>query len=54
MAGYDDFKTAAQLIIGASGDDPQREGLLATPDRVARSYEYLKSRGFVMRLVKST
>ena len=41
MARYDDFKQAAQLIIGASGDDPQREGLLATPDRVARSYEYL-------------
>ena len=41
MAQYDDFKQAAQLIIGASGDDPQREGLLATPDRVARSYEYL-------------
>ena len=38
---YDSFKSAAQMIIAASGDDPQREGLLATPDRVARSYEYL-------------
>ena len=41
MSRYDEFKQAAQMIIGASGDDPQREGLLATPDRVARSYEYL-------------
>ena len=49
MAEYDNFKQAAQLIIGASGDDPQREGLLDTPDRVARSYEYLL-RGYKQNL----
>ena len=26
-------------IIEALGDDPEREGLLETPDRVARMYE---------------
>ncbi|MBE6368110.1 MAG: GTP cyclohydrolase I FolE [Lentisphaerae bacterium] len=46
---YDQFKNAAQMIISASGDDPQREGLLATPDRVARSYEYLL-RGYEQKL----
>ena len=49
MNRYDEFKQAAQMIIGASGDDPQREGLLATPDRVARSYEYLL-RGYNQKL----
>ena len=38
---HEEFKKAAGMIIAASGDDPQREGLLATPERVARSYEYL-------------
>ena len=41
MDRHDTFKQAASMIIAASGDDPAREGLLATPDRVARSYEYL-------------
>lgn len=30
---------AVRLIIEALGDDPEREGLLGTPDRVARMYE---------------
>ena len=37
------------MIISASGDDPTREGLLATPERVARSYEYLL-RGYNQKL----
>ena len=41
MDRHDEFKKAAGMTIAASGDDPQREGLLATPERVARSYEYL-------------
>ncbi len=38
---HEDFKNAAHAIIAASGDDPAREGLRDTPERVARSYEYL-------------
>ena len=38
MNRYDQFKQAATMLLNASGDDPAREGLLATPDRVARSY----------------
>jgi GTP cyclohydrolase I len=30
---------AVRTLIQWAGDDPQREGLLATPDRVVRSYE---------------
>ena len=46
---HEEFKNAASMIIGASGDDPMREGLLATPERVARSYEYLL-RGYNQKL----
>ena len=46
---HEQFKNAAQMILNASGDDPQREGLLATPERVARSYEYLL-RGYEQNL----
>ncbi len=31
--------SAVETLIRFAGDDPQREGLLGTPDRVIRSYE---------------
>ena len=46
---HEQFRTAAEMILAASGDDPQREGLIATPERVARSYEYLL-RGYNQKL----
>ena len=49
MDRHENFKNAASMIISASGDDPTREGLLATPERVARSYEYLL-RGYNQKL----
>lgn len=36
-------KEAVKLIIEKIGDDPTREGLLETPDRVVRSWETLYS-----------
>lgn len=35
------IREAVQKMITAFGEDPQREGLLRTPDRVARAYEEL-------------
>lgn len=35
---YEKIKHAVRDIIEALGDDPQREGLIETPDRVARMY----------------
>ena len=41
----DDVKDAVRTLIRWAGDDPDREGLLATPERVARAWaEY--SRGY--------
>lgn len=34
-----EVENAVRTLIRWAGDDPNREGLLATPDRVARSYE---------------
>lgn len=36
---HDKIKQAVSLIIEALGDDPNREGLIDTPDRVARMYD---------------
>lgn len=36
---HDKIKTAVRMILEAIGEDPNREGLLDTPDRVARMYE---------------
>lgn len=33
------IKEAVRMILEAVGDDPNREGLIETPDRVARMYE---------------
>ncbi len=33
------IKTAVKMLIEAIGDDPNREGLIETPDRVARMYD---------------
>ena len=49
MDRHEQFRSAAEMILAASGDDPQREGLIATPERVARSYEYLL-RGYNQKL----
>lgn len=39
----DNAKSAVQQIIRFIGEDPSREGLLETPDRVVRAYEELFS-----------
>jgi len=38
---YDKMKKATTMFIEAIGDDPKREGLLETPDRVAKMYKIL-------------
>ena len=35
----DEAEAAIKLLIRWAGDDPEREGLLGTPERVARAYE---------------
>jgi len=39
----DDIRVAVRQILLAVGEDPDREGLLRTPDRVARAYDELLS-----------
>ena len=39
----DEARDAVRTLIRWAGDDPDREGLLGTPDRVVRSYEDLFS-----------
>lgn len=38
MIDLNKLKEAARLMIEAIGEDPDREGLLETPDRIARMY----------------
>ncbi|MEO2138095.1 MAG: GTP cyclohydrolase I, partial [bacterium] len=40
VAGIED---SVRDILVALGEDPDREGLVKTPERVARSYEFLAS-----------
>lgn len=35
------MEDAVRKILSTIGDDPEREGLIGTPERVRRSYEYL-------------
>jgi GTP cyclohydrolase IA len=35
----DEAEAAVRVLIRWAGEDPDREGLLGTPDRVVRSYE---------------
>ena len=36
---HEKIKEAVRMLIRAVGDDPNREGLIETPDRVARMYD---------------
>ncbi len=42
----DKIKRAVRDILEAIGEDPDREGLIGTPDRVARMYEEI-FQGFI-------
>ena len=35
----EEAKDAVRTLIAWAGDDPDREGLIETPDRVARAYQ---------------
>lgn len=37
----DTIRKSVEIILGAFGEDPQRDGLKRTPDRIARMYEEL-------------
>lgn len=39
MMDYDKIKEGVKLILEGIGEDTQREGLIGTPDRIARMYE---------------
>ncbi|HEX7557211.1 MAG TPA: GTP cyclohydrolase I, partial [Leptolinea sp.] len=38
---HDTIKNSVSAILKAVGEDPNREGLLNTPNRVAKSYDEL-------------
>ena len=38
-----EFATCVQKMLSLLGEDPSREGLVKTPDRVAKAYEFLTS-----------
>ncbi len=39
------IKTAVEMLLRGIGEDPEREGLKETPDRIARMYEEILSGG---------
>ncbi|MFS0786809.1 GTP cyclohydrolase I FolE [Shouchella sp. 1P09AA] len=43
MVDQDKIQTAVKMILEAVGEDPEREGLLDTPRRVAKMYEEMFS-----------
>lgn len=43
MVNTDKIKEAVKLIIEAIGENPEREGLVETPDRIARMYSEIFS-----------
>lgn len=43
MINTDKIKEAVRMIIEAVGEDPEREGLIETPDRIARMYQEIFS-----------
>lgn len=43
MIDENKIKTAVRMIIEAMGEDPEREGLIETPDRIARMYKEIFS-----------
>lgn len=43
MVDQDKIKKAVRMILEAIGEDPEREGLTETPDRVARMYNEIFS-----------
>jgi len=43
MIDENKIKTAVKMIIEAIGEDPEREGLIETPDRIARMYSEIFS-----------
>ena len=49
MVDKQKVEIAVRMLLEAVGEDPEREGLIGTPDRVARMYEELSFQG-LMRL----
>ena len=43
MVDKQKVEIAVRMLLEAVGEDPEREGLIGTPDRVARMYEELFS-----------
>ncbi len=39
----EDFQNAVKTILKLIGEDPKREGLIKTPERVMKAYQYLTS-----------
>ena len=39
VPSMEEAKDAVRTLIAWAGDDPEREGLIETPDRVARAYQ---------------